>query len=144
MTGAWQRLTVTVTTTGHHHALSESCRCRGRFPAAFNVDAVQVEQKAHATSYTDGSLGTGFTRSRNLLPSAAASFEDGTTGGYGSAGGGAALVNSADFAFRGNRSLKITSVGNERASSVTPGAARGSRAHLHRVRLSRPLRRASQ
>ncbi len=50
------------------------------------TDAWQVEAKPYVTSYTDGSLGTGFRGSKNLLPSAAASFEDGSTGRVGGPG----------------------------------------------------------
>lgn len=77
-------------------------------PDAYGRSAIQIQprnQIANSSFETDTSGWTGL--GENLLTSAAASFEDGTTGGWGNASG-CSMVSSTDLAFDGTHSLKIT------------------------------------
>jgi hypothetical protein len=59
LTGDWQRITTTRTTGNSPSYLRTMLRVHASNQVVF-IDAVQVEQKSYATSYTDGSLGAGY------------------------------------------------------------------------------------
>jgi hypothetical protein len=103
----WQRIggVATPTTTG---AGTIRIVTSGANVGTFWVAAFQVEQKGYATSYCDGSLATAWNATGNLLPSAAQSYEDGTTAGATVAVGTATLSNSAAQVYAGTKSLLAT------------------------------------
>ena len=103
----WTRVTV----TGTAPALTASCAPvifinNAVLGDLYYVDAVQFENKAYATSYADGSLATAWNAAGNLLPTAAQSFEDGTTGGFTFVQG--TLANDATTGYAGTKSLRLT------------------------------------
>lgn len=62
VTGNWQRFTKTFTTGAGDTSIKVRIgKNNDATDLNFYVDAVQCEQKAYATSYADGSLGTGYT-----------------------------------------------------------------------------------
>ena len=62
LTDAWQAFSYTVTLAGGGTVAKVTCGFRAGAATAvdFVLDAVQLEQKAYATSYCDGTLGTGY------------------------------------------------------------------------------------
>lgn len=63
LTDEWQRVTpaaVTLNAAKTVDYMAVTVRTQTQQAATFYVDAVQLEQKAYATSYCDGSLGTGY------------------------------------------------------------------------------------
>ena len=93
--------------------------------------AAQLEQKAYSTSYVDGALATAWNAPGNLLPTAAQSFEDGTTGGWTAIGSGVTVANSSAQAYAGTKSLLTTfgtaglTAGNVAARYVATGLTVG-------------------
>ncbi len=121
--GAWQRLSVGFTTSGVAGAVNVDVVSSVGTTVGQSVflDAVQVEQKAYATTYTDGSLATAWDAPGNLLPTAAQSFEDGTTGGW-TAGAGT-IANSAAFPYAGTKALLLTATGANANTATASGSA---------------------
>ena len=62
LTDAWQSFSYTVTLAGGGTVAKATCGFRAGAATAvdFVLDCVQLEQKAYATSYCDGTLGTGY------------------------------------------------------------------------------------
>lgn len=108
--GTWQRVTATAITpsSGSLSTAATFYQPTTTTGHVMYVDAVQLEAGSVATPYVDGSLGAGYAweAAENLLPANAASFEDGTTGGWGQNYG--TLANSAAQAVDGTKSLLWT------------------------------------
>ena len=63
LTNNWQRIVAPAVTTDPAktlHFLQVMCRTRSVAAVEFWVDAAQIEEKSYATSYADGSMGTGY------------------------------------------------------------------------------------
>ncbi|MCU1590082.1 MAG: Tsac [Frankiales bacterium] len=122
----WTRVTATATSAAGTTTMAATIYLAGASVAAgdvLNIDAVQIEQKAYATSYCDGSLATAWNAAGNLLPAAAQSFEDGTTGGWINQLQ-ATLSNSSAQFYAGTRSLLATAT--TAASTCAVGSAVGT------------------
>jgi hypothetical protein len=119
--GKWNRVTATGTTI----ATTASLVAYGLFSTGSTVgsvmyiDCIQLEEKAYATTYVDGSLGTGYAwdTTTNVLSAASGSFEDGTIGGWWESNN-CTLANTAATAASGTKALAVTC---RAAGSMTVG-----------------------
>ncbi len=137
--GQWSRVSLTFTPTATTHTI----QVRATSVGSLHVDAVQVEAKPYATSYASGAMATGFRGSKNLFPSAAATFEDGTTGGWTRAGGAGTLSNSAERSSNGQRSLRLVSGGAGTIAKSPLFATTPGRQYTAQFRVFRPTASAT-
>lgn len=124
--GRWTRLAVTTaaspagtTTANVHIRTTENAQVVGD---AFYTDAPQLEQKAYATSYCDGSLATAWDAPGALYTE---SFEDGTVSGWSGFVAAPTVASSSAQAYVGTRSLLVTATATAQAVVSAPSGTSG-------------------
>lgn len=120
--GRWERISCTFTTVAGASALTGVIYLITTGTSTsqqFWTDGWQLEAKASATSYADGSLATAWNAPGNLIPAAAAqSFEDGTLGGWTT--NVATLTNSAAQFYAGTKALLATVTSTATLNVISP------------------------